>query len=425
MINNDSSNEYDPYLALSSILKGKVLDLIAIMLMIYDKRWDLVPEHLDFFIGYSTLLVVPIIMYLPASIISLGVLLLITSLSYEFDVPSSLYYRHLIDNAHTVFFKIKETILDWISFISKFPSYFSYSKKTNTPIHRAPFETLPTPLKMHICEFFDDVKDPLRLHSISKVFASDFKITGTLDLSRYRYTITPSINTSLKNMIYYYFSTYHRLTAYKIILGDQNIKTLSKKLTNISNLNLSRCQITDDRLFALAENLKGLTSLNLYNCCISDQGLIVLAENLKGLTSLNLKWCQKITDQGLMVLAPYLGNLTSLNLGECNQITDQGLITLAQNLKGLTSLNLSGWFVKFTDEGVIALAQNSKGLTSLNLSGCEKITDDGLKVVVNSCPNLNKLINTFGINCSDRLRFEIATEQETQGYPSTALVILP
>ena len=99
-------------------------------------------------------------------------------------------------------------------------------------------------------------------------------------------------------------------------IDDDGITVLSR-LTNLTSLDLSDCNITDSGLAHL-QNLTNLTSLDLTGCyTITDSGLAHL-QNLTNLTSLDLSWCSKITDSGVLPLIGENGlpNLRSLNVDD-------------------------------------------------------------------------------------------------------------
>ena len=142
---------------------------------------------------------------------------------------------------------------------------------------------------------------------------------------------------------------------------------------DLQNLNLNKCNITDDGLVHL-EGLKDLQGLDLSLCHnITDASLVHL-EGLGGLQYLNLSGCEKITGAGLAHLTE-LKNLQELDLFNCYGITDVGLVNLAK-FKGLQKLCLSKC-AKVTDAGLTHLAE-LKGLQKLMLSESDNITDSVL-----------------------------------------------
>ncbi|KAL5152661.1 F-box/LRR-repeat protein 14 [Glycine soja] len=219
-----------------------------------------------------------------------------------------------------------------------------------------------------------------------------------------------------------YYATFEVLTNLKSLeisfnkVTDFGISFL-KELPALSNLNLSRCNLSNDgcEKFSRLENLKvlnlgfnditdaclahlkGLTklkSLNLDSCRIEDEGLVHLAghqqlnclelsdtgigsnglHHLSGLSNLekiNLSFTF-VNDSGLSKLCG-LSSLKSLNL-DARQVTDTGLASLT-SLTGLTELDLFG--ARITDFGTNYL-KCFKNLRLLEICGGE-LTDDGVK----------------------------------------------
>lgn len=66
------------------------------------------------------------------------------------------------------------------------------------------------------------------------------------------------------------------------------------------------------------------------------------------------------------------------------------MLKLLPTLPNLRSLSLY-WNLNVTDASLFLLAANCSSLVQLNLSGCKLVTDDGLRSVVSSCPNLTDL----------------------------------
>ena len=292
-------------------------------------------------------------------------------------------------------------------------------------------------LRFLIAEFLEDVRDKIIfLFRLNKALAIDSKITGNLNLYRYRKVVTSSVfkdlmnktvrlkevslsrckqpvnndikawvkqNTSITSLnLSYTKITHEGLELLAPSLGsltlldlgytnitDKGLSELAPHLGNLTRLDLCACrQITDEGLTALAKTCRNLTSLDLRNTRITNEGLELLAPSLGNLTCLDLSWCRQITDEGLELLAPSLENLTSLNLGECQQITDKGLRALAENCKNLIRVDL--FCTNITYKGLKALAKACRNLTSLDLHGCQ-LADQWLGLLARSLWNLTEL----------------------------------
>ncbi len=287
-------------------------------------------------------------------------------------------------------------------------------------------------LRFLIAEFLEDVRDKLRfLFSLSKSLALDSKITGNLNLYRYRKVVTSEVFSGLviktKVIEKLNLSWCRQITdenIAQVIQQNPNLTSLDLSYTNITDgdlnawapylgkltsLDLYHTKINDVGLKAVAPYLGNLTSLRLEDTKITDEGLKALAPSLRNLTILDFRGCYNITDEGLKALAPYLGNLTSLNLSGCGDITNKGLKALVPYLGNLTILDL--WKCQhIANEGLEALVPYLGNLTSLKLSNTN-ITDEGFKAIVRGCPQLRVLMGC-DTNTLNRLRSEVKQEQE-------------
>uniref|UniRef100_A0A0A9E8T5 F-box/LRR-repeat protein 15-like leucin rich repeat domain-containing protein n=1 Tax=Arundo donax TaxID=35708 RepID=A0A0A9E8T5_ARUDO len=109
------------------------------------------------------------------------------------------------------------------------------------------------------------------------------------------------------------------------------VKAHGKSLNKVS---LEGCsKITDASLFAISKSCTELAELDLSNCMVSDYGVAVLAstKHLK-LRVLSLSGCMKVTQKSV----PFLGNLgqslEGLNLQFCNMIGNHNIALLEKQL---------------------------------------------------------------------------------------------
>lgn len=183
-------------------------------------------------------------------------------------------------------------------------------------------------------------------------------------------------------------------------LTDRDLQEYFPTLSCLKDLNLSSCnQITGVALQTVAQKCPSLTSLNLQACPgITGADLKHLP---KRLNILNIAHCGKIEGPDLECF-PELRELTELTLGGGEtQTSYRGLEHIAKGcpklaalelrnicvlgeelelLKGLPIIFLSLSFCPWvTDDGLRVIAESCPGLTFLNLDGCEGITGNGLK----------------------------------------------
>ncbi len=101
-------------------------------------------------------------------------------------------------------------------------------------------------------------------------------------------------------------------------IDDDALSLLVKEIDNhpqVKMLNLSENRKISDRGLKFLKHLPELTTLNLSSCDLTDQGLPKLAA-LKNLEWLNLSYCNRITYIGLKSLTG-LSRLTYLDLQGC------------------------------------------------------------------------------------------------------------
>jgi len=208
-----------------------------------------------------------------------------------------------------------------------------------------------------------------------------------------------SVNVDLMQLVEY-FPTLHELVLSEVPIVKDSLSSLTK-LTQLTNLDLSECNIGEQGTIAVAKslaNLPQLSSLNLTNNNIEEQGAIALAKSLTNLTQLNRLnlFGNNIGEQGAIALSQPLANLpqlTELNLWH-NSIGEQGVIALSQplaNLPQLTKLDLGKNDIG--EQDTFVLANSLANLPQLKVLSLDRnnINDDALKVLANTLIPLTKL----------------------------------
>ena len=155
-------------------------------------------------------------------------------------------------------------------------------------------------------------------------------------------------------------------------ITDAGLKSL-EHMCNLASLNMAGSKITDAGLKGL-EHMSALTSLDMYGCGITDEGLKELGHMSK-LTYLNLAFCFTITDAGLKELG-HMSKLIFLDLTFCCKITDEGLIKYLRQMSDLKSLRLTG--VRITKSGRRQLMEQLPSLYFWDLSSSEGWRDGGI-----------------------------------------------
>ncbi|ETW03854.1 hypothetical protein, variant 1 [Aphanomyces invadans] len=153
-------------------------------------------------------------------------------------------------------------------------------------------------------------------------------------------------------------------------------------------LNVSFTDITDDAFLAVM-SLSQLQEVDLGQCKITDAALFSLARHCSSLEVVRLRWCSQVTDAGIMRLASSCLQLRALDLNNCGLVTDLSLAAL-RACPRLERLNVA-WCVNITDSGVADLARGCRALQEATFTYCTQLTDAALGSLVQSCPRLKCL----------------------------------
>jgi len=159
----------------------------------------------------------------------------------------------------------------------------------------------------------------------------------------------------------------------------------------IQYLDLSDCPHVDDTSLRLVvESCPQIQFLYLRRCAsLSDAGLRAIASYCLLLRELSVSDCPNVTDNGLAELGRLGPSLRYLSVAKCDLLTDSGVRTLARHCYRLRYLNLRGC-EQVSDSAVDWLSKSCSRLRSLDLGKCD-VSDLGLKLLSENCPNLKKL----------------------------------
>jgi len=120
--------------------------------------------------------------------------------------------------------------------------------------------------------------------------------------------------------------------------------------TNLLELQLSYCGISDQSVATIAASCPNLTSLGLYGCFkVSDVALEALGKNCNKLEYLDLSLCQLCTDLGIQHLLDgkknCSGTLLWLNLYDCIKLSNLSVILISKKCQQLKFFGIirSGW----------------------------------------------------------------------------------
>lgn len=188
------------------------------------------------------------------------------------------------------------------------------------------------------------------------------------------------------------------------IKSIENRDVLSKLLNGTTQcLDLTSISLDTNFLKALKKcrKLCCLHLTNEENNAVIQDDLHNLFKNSPHLEVLTLTHFAQVLDDSLSNLVQNCSSLKAIDLSGCTNITDDGLKELAK-LSGLTWIKLSN--TNITDTGVARLVQseNSTRIKELRLDGCSKITEIGLKMIVEHCSKIEVLIfNNCNKNAGD------------------------
>lgn len=156
-------------------------------------------------------------------------------------------------------------------------------------------------------------------------------------------------------------------------------------------LDMSDCADVDDTsLRLIVENCPQLQYLFLRRCHkVTDAGLRSLSSYCLMLKELSVSDCSMVSDSGLSELGRLGPSLRYLSIAKCERVTDAGVRQVARHCYRLRYLNLRGCQL-VSDLSIEWLARSCTRMRSLDIGKCD-VTDVGLKMLSENCPNLKKL----------------------------------
>jgi len=199
-------------------------------------------------------------------------------------------------------------------------------------------------------------------------------------------------------------------------ISDLSVRFISKYCKHIQTLDLSHCKNITNRAFMFdlpmdtnefdggsecffsgwesseRNNFYNLKHINLQGCVKAGDDAVSQLSKCPRLETLDLGSCEEVTDYGILKIAEskLCTYLKRISLAKCKRLTDKSIARLATRCGMLESLNLAGChFV--TDLTVESLASGCPYLTELDLSSCEDVTDSAVQALVVGCPDLQVL----------------------------------
>ncbi|XP_070567008.1 F-box/LRR-repeat protein fbxl-1-like [Ptychodera flava] len=181
---------------------------------------------------------------------------------------------------------------------------------------------------------------------------------------------------------------------------------------SLEELNVSGCsqgELTGDSILLHATRCPNLSVIDASWCNVSDNGVIALVDSSQRLESVCLNGCQAITDEAVCALVEkHANSLEVLELFGCFNLTPTSILMAGSFCKNLRTLNI-GQCYKLTDDSISQLATHLKNVECLDLRGCKQIKDDCVRKVVRKCPRLQSLVLANCPLITDQALVEIAT----------------
>jgi hypothetical protein len=189
-------------------------------------------------------------------------------------------------------------------------------------------------------------------------------------------------------------------------IGDVSAEAIQQCVPNLTFIDVSSTEITDDGLHALLCASSCLQSLVAQNCHgITDRGLGYILGTLKRrrkLRLLNLSGCLRFSDDGMIALLSEAGPLEDLRLADCHQLTALALLGLDRarfTSSRITHLDLQK--TSISDTALEYISRGCKHLVFLCLADCRSVTDVGLDSLATYSPPLQVLDLTRCTGISD------------------------
>jgi F-box/leucine-rich repeat protein 2/20 len=186
------------------------------------------------------------------------------------------------------------------------------------------------------------------------------------------------------------------LTFHGDALEDARFSDIVTQSTNLRGLDLRQTNAYTNRLLDIPTDIE---ELHVAMCpWVTNEVLKQLLTLFQKLKVLNVSSNRQITFQGWSHLR-LVKNLEGLDLSRCQQITDDDLKLIVQTLPQLQVINLEECS-RITDQGIISLAKLLPKLSDVNLSR-DTFTDIALIELSSRLPALRKLNLTRCIHITD------------------------
>jgi len=150
--------------------------------------------------------------------------------------------------------------------------------------------------------------------------------------------------------------------------------------------------LTNDSLKQTFSQHTNLETVDLSEChSITAACLQPLTVQCKQLKRLVLKNCHWVTRASMEYMAHHQTSIITVNLTGCWELVDKTIVQLLASFRQLQFVSVANIY-SLTDQTMRALAgYTGANLIALDISGCWRITDQGVALVAEYCPNLRVL----------------------------------
>jgi F-box/leucine-rich repeat protein 2/20 len=169
--------------------------------------------------------------------------------------------------------------------------------------------------------------------------------------------------------------------------------SISEYCLKIKVLLLQECKrLSSEGFEHISKNFKCLEELDISSNgeIMTDKAIQTLVRRCPTLTHLNVSESFSITDIAVFAIADHCKMLSCLNLRGCTNVTQNGIVYVIRKCNYLRDLNISR-INNISDTSVFAIANHCKALVSLNIQDCSKVTQEGIKYLLVSCPKMKLL----------------------------------
>lgn len=208
--------------------------------------------------------------------------------------------------------------------------------------------------------------------------------------------------------------------------GEAMMHHAALHCTNITDLNVSWCNLSDRDVTIIGDSFQHLHSLRLNgNQSLTDESVEVLYTRFQNqLKILEIFGCFKISTNGLFMIGQ-CERLGTLNIGQCYRLPAVAIQQEVSRLPALTHLNMKG-LKQLKDSCVTAIMKHCPRITSLNLSQCSGLTAKSLLEVscalsdldildISSCPSAvtDASVCALLANCRRLLSLDLSSTSVT------------